>query len=814
MGEGAALTVVPGFEKRTVTRTLADYSGIRIAINQVEYTNSPQGPVIHIFGRDGNGSAVHIEVTGFRPYFYIPQEQITGAPIPSGVEVEADQAYRSIRGETLCRLYTRRPTDVRDYRERYRHYEADIPFATRFLIDNGLTGGVEAPGLQADYRTLRPAEVNAPARTCIMDIECEDERGFPEPERDKIIAITCWDSFQDDYTSFLLAPAGAVPAVSPADKRITVEVYRDEKEMLLALVRYMKERDPDILSGWNFLEFDIPYIIARMERLGLSPTSLARLEERTERTALRGRALFDLLDAYKKMHGSQRESYRLDAVAEEEVGETKIRFTGTLSSLWREDPARLVDYNRKDVELCVAINRKNHIIEFYREIARYVGCPLDRTLNSSQVIDIFILRKAFGRFVLPSKGFAAAEEFEGATVFDPSKGVKENVVVLDLKSLYPMAMMTINASPETKDPEGEYRAPNGVRFRREPDGLTRSIIAELLKEREQKKALRNGYPFGSPEFILYDLQQNVLKVIMNTYYGVSGYARFRLYDREIGAAVTSVGRAIIEHTRTVIESMGYHVIYGDTDSCMVQIPPMEMAPTIETARRIEAAVDASYGEFAKKALNADSHYFSIKFEKIYRRFFQAGKKKRYAGHLVWKEGKDVDEIDIVGFELRRSDYPQITKEVQRTVIEKILKGEGLPEVKAYLGEIITKFRAGKYSLDEVGIPGGIQKALDQYETNDAHRRGAEYANKHLKADFKKGSKPKRIYIRTVKAKYPKTDVLCFEYGDQVPPEFVVDWETMLEKTIRQPISRIIEALGWDWHDVDPSRTTLAQWGMG
>jgi DNA polymerase I len=814
MGEGGALSPGPRFEKRTVARTLSDYSGIRIAINQVEYTNSPQGPIIHIFGRDPGGSAVHLEVTGFRPYFYAPEEEMARGPPPAGVDVEADHTYRSIRGETLCRLYTRRPTDVRDYRERYRHYEADIPFATRFLIDNGLTGGVEAPALQADYRSLRPAEVNAPARTCIMDIECEDERGFPEPDRDRIIAIACWDSFQDDYSCFLLAAGGEVPVIPSSDEKVTVEVYRDEKEMLLALARYLKERDPDILSGWNFLEFDIPYIIARMERLGMNPTCLARLEERTERTALRGRALFDLLDAYKKMHGSQRESYRLDAVAEEEVGETKIRFSGTLSTLWREDPARLADYNRRDVELCVAINRKNHIIEFYREIARYVGCPLDRTLNSSSVIDIYILRKAFGRFVLPSKGFAAAEEFEGATVFDPSRGVKENVVVLDLKSLYPMAMMTINASPETKDPDGEYRAPNGIRFRREPDGLTRSIIAELLKEREQKKALRNGYPFGSPEFVIYDLQQNVLKVIMNTYYGVSGYARFRLYDREIGAAVTSVGRAIIEHTRTVIEAIGYHVIYGDTDSCMVQIPPMEVAPTIDAARRIEAAVNASYGEFAQKTLNAGSHYFSIKFEKIYRRFFQAGKKKRYAGHLVWKEGKDVDEIDIVGFELRRSDYPQITKEVQRTVIEKILKGEGFPEVRAYLGEIITKFRAGKYGLDEVGIPGGIQKALDQYETNDAHRRGAEYANVHLKADFKKGSKPKRIYIKNVKAKYPKTDVLCFEYGDQVPPEFVVDWETMLEKTIRQPISRIIEALGWDWHSVDPSRTTLAQWGMG
>jgi DNA polymerase I len=377
-----------------------------------------------------------------------------------------------------------------------------------------------------------------------------------------------------------------------------------------------------------------------------------------------------------------------------------------------------------------------------------------------------------------------------------------------------MAMMTINASPETKDPAGELKAPNGIRFRREPDGLTRSIISDLLIEREEKKKQRNQYPLGSPEYVLYDLQQNVLKVIMNTYYGVSGYTRFRLYDREIGAAVTSVGRAIIEHTRAVIERLGYRVIYGDTDSCMVLIPPGSIEETIEKARGIEDAVNRSYAEFALRELGAERHYFSIKFEKIYRRFFQAGKKKRYAGHLTWKEGKSADEIDVVGFEIRRSDSPQITRTVQKRVMEMILHGEEYETIKNYLGDVIRNYRAGRYSLDEIGIPGGIGKDLEDYQTDDAHIRGAKYANEHLGMEFTKGSKPKRVYIRNVTARYRKTDVLCFEYGDQVPPEFQVDWELMLEKTLRQPISRIIGSLGWDWTDIDPSRTTLAQWGIG
>jgi DNA polymerase I len=808
------------------TCTLDAFSGFRIAINQVEYSNSPEGPVIHIFGRDPQGKAVRLDVTGFKPYFYVPADQAESVALPPQATLETGTSYRSIRNESLRRLYTQRPGDVRDVRERYRHFEADIPFATRFMIDTGLTGGVSANNETVDYRDITAAEVDAPARTCIIDIECEDERGFPDPQRDKITCITCYDSFDEDYTTFVLAgdemPAGIVQKENEGGLKNgcfrkgthTICTYGDEVAMLRAFASYLVARDPDVLSGWNFVDFDMPYITGRMEKLGLRPDSLARIPGQTERNALRGRALFDLLSAYKKMHLSLKESYRLDAIAMEELGEQKVRYTGTVSDLWKKQPALLVEYNFKDVELCVGINRKDNIIGFYREIARYVGCPLDRTLNSSNVIDVYVLRKAFGKYVLPSKGFANAEEFEGATVFEPSKGVRENVVVLDLKSLYPMAMMTINASMETKDPEGELRAPNGIRFRKHPDGLTRSIIADLLKERDEKKVLRNTFAFGSPEYVMYDMQQNVLKVIMNTYYGVSGYVRFRLFDREIGSAVTSVGRAIIEHTRRTIEEQGYKVIYGDTDSCMIQLPPLDREKTIELARSIEKTLNGSYSVFAKKELNADVHFFSIKFEKIYARFFQAGKKKRYAGSLVWKEGKDVHETDIVGFEIKRSDTPQITKLVQMTVMEQILDGKDYAEIKAFLGDVIKKYRAGKYSLDEIGIPGGIGKALDDYDNDDAQVRGAKYANEYLHTEFGKGSKPKRVYIRTVTSKYPKTDVLCFEYADQVPPEFVVDLELMLDKTIKQPISRIIEALGWNWNDVDPSRTTLAQWGLG
>ena len=368
------------------TCTLDNFSGIRLAINQVEYSRAPDGPIIHIFGRNTQGKAVRLDVTGFRPYFYIPADQAAGTAPPIQATLEDGTEFRSIRNEQLRRMYVQQPGDVREVRERYRHFEADIPFATRFMIDCGLTGGVSAPATTADYHDLSPAKVDAPARSCIIDIECEDERGFPDTQRDAIICITCYDSFDNDYTTFLFRKEGESREITDKvaegglangcfRKDIhTISTYTDEVSMLRAFSAYIVSRDPDVLSGWNFVEFDMPYIAGRMEKLGLSATHLARLPGQTERNALRGRALFDLLMGYKKMHLSQKESYRLDAVALDEVGEHKVRYTGTISDLWRDQPAILVEYNFKDVELCVAINKKSNIIEFYREIARYVGC--------------------------------------------------------------------------------------------------------------------------------------------------------------------------------------------------------------------------------------------------------------------------------------------------------------------------------------------------------------------------------------------------------------------------------------------------------
>ncbi|MFB6187335.1 MAG: DNA polymerase domain-containing protein, partial [Halobacteriaceae archaeon] len=328
-------------------------------------------------------------------------------------------------------------------------------------------------------------------------------------------------------------------------------------------------------------------------------------------------------------------------------------------------------------------------------------------------------------------------------------------------------------------------------------------------------------------------RNGTFQFVGNSLYGVSGWERFRLYDKEAAAAVTATGREVIKFTETAVNEQGKEVIYGDTDSVMLSLgDDLDKQSAIDQSFTLEDHINDRYDEFALNELNAESHRFEIEFEKLYRRFFQAGKKKRYAGHIVWKEGKDVDDIDITGFEYKRSDIAQITKEVQRNVIEMIVTGEDREHIREYIHDVIENFRAGQVSLEEIAIPGGIGKRLDNYETDTAHVRGAKYANLLLGTNFNRGSKPKRLYLDKVHPSYFREieaereeiqndplytefkrnpDVICFEYEEEIPDEFKIDYEKMLNKTLKGPISRVLEAIDISWEEVKSGQT---QTGLG
>jgi DNA polymerase elongation subunit (family B) len=852
---------------------------LSMAVTQVDYTVEGRGdeeyPVVHVFGRTPDGTREHVRVLEFEPYFYTPTADLDEDPVEAyGSVLDARETgpdgapFESIRGEQLTKVVARTPRDVGSIRDDFATtYEADILFPNRFLIDKGVGGGVAVPArrlddgrVQVHHSEVDPVDVEADLRVNTFDIEVDDRNGFPEDGEEPIVCLTSHDSYRDEYVLWLYeAPEGTAGTPDglagydqiDGDADVAVRSFPTETAMLDDFLGYVEATDPDVLTGWNFEDFDAPYLLDRLEVLGseaaagesLAVERLSRVDEVWRGgwggPDIKGRVVFDLLYAYKRTQFTELESYRLDAVAELELDVGKERYSGDIGDLWEQDPARLLEYNLRDVELCVEIDRKQSVIAFWDEVRRFVGCLLEDAPTPGDAVDVYVLHNAYGRFALPTKGQQAAEEFEGGAVFEPVTGVRENVTVLDLKSLYPMCMVTINASPETKvDPDEydgpTYHAPNGTHFRAEPDGMMREMVDELLTEREEKKAARDDHDPESSDYALYDRQQAAVKVIMNSLYGVSGWDRFRLYDKENAAAVTATGREVLAFTEEVAGEMDYQIAYGDTDSVMLELGSgVTKSEAIERSFDIEAHINDRYDDFARERLGAEEHRFQIEFEKLYRRFFQAGKKKRYAGHIVWKEGKDVDDIDITGFEYKRSDIAQVTKRVQRDVIEMIVRGEDLSEVKEFLHEEITAFESGERSLAEVGIPGGIGKRLDAYDTDTAQVRGARYANRLLGTNFGRGSKPKRVYLRKVHPEFfrrledeagvdPATDpvyaefkrdpdVICFEYDDQVPEAFEVDWERMLEKTLQGPIARVIEALGMSWDEVRSGQT---QTGLG
>uniref|UniRef100_UPI003742398B DNA polymerase domain-containing protein n=1 Tax=Halalkaliarchaeum desulfuricum TaxID=2055893 RepID=UPI003742398B len=444
---------------------------LELLVTQIDYTVERNGreeyPVVHVFGRTADNEAEHVRVLGVEPYFYVPTADLEGDltesydVVVSTRETDRDgEPFESIRGESLTKVITRTPRDVGNIRDDFETtFEADILFPNRFLIDNGISGGIrveerrlEDGRLQVHEGHLEPAEVDADLRVHMMDIEVDDRSGFPEDGEEPIICLTSHDSYRDEYVAWLFdAPDGDAPLPTEldgyeplrGDVDVRVETFDDEESMLDAYLEYIDETDPDLTSGWNLDDFDAPYLLDRLERLDphtdrdLSIERLSRIGE-VWRSGwggpdIKGRVVFDLLYAYKRTQFTELESYRLDAVGELELDIGKERYPGDIGDLWEQDPERLLEYNLRDVELCVEIDRKQDVIAFWEEARKVVGCKLEDAPTPGDAVDMYVLHKASGTFALPSKGQQESEDFEGGAVFEPVTGVREMVTVLDLK---------------------------------------------------------------------------------------------------------------------------------------------------------------------------------------------------------------------------------------------------------------------------------------------------------------------------------------------------------------------------------------------
>ena len=532
------------------------------------------------------------------------------------------------------------------------------------------------------------------------------------------------------------------------------------------------------MTGWNCDAFDIPYLYNRIKRVlgkkqaqNLSVIGEMFYSPYRNRYTIGGTSVLDYMTVYKKFSYKELPSYALNYVCNTELGRGKVEYEGNLDDLMENDIDTFIEYNITDVELVIELDKKLQYIDLVRGIAHVGHVPYEDFVYSSKYLEGAMLTylKHIGGVVAPNKPADRQEKmqalkdsgekgFIGAFVKDPVPGRYEWMYDLDLTSLYPSIIMTLNISPETKiakidnwDAEQFLRgsvdeyivggetvskeklkafldkykytvASNGVMYSSDRTGLIPAILSDWFDKRvEYKDEMKKwGKAGDTAKYEFYKKRQLVQKILLNSMYGILGLPAFRFYDIDNAEAVTLSGQTVIKKTEAAI-NMKYnkelktndtdYVLYVDTDSVFVSCLPLVknrfpdidtddielMTPKIyEIATEVQNYVNQFYDVFAKKIFNTEKHRLEIKQEMIGRTGFWQ-KKKRYALWIISDNGVPMDKLEVKGLDIVRSSFPKSFQKLMREVMVDILKDKDKEEIDENILTFKRKLNTVLYS---------------------------------------------------------------------------------------------------------------------
>ncbi|TYH35165.1 hypothetical protein ES332_D13G174600v1 [Gossypium tomentosum] len=667
----------------------------------------------------------------------------------------------------------------------------------------------------------------APFRILSFDIECAGRKGhFPEPSDDPVIQVANLVTFQGEDQPFIrnvMTLKSCSPIVG-----VDVMSFDTEKEVFLAWREFIREVDPDIIIGYNICKFDLPYLIERAQTLGIAEfpilgrirNSRVRVKDTTfssrqygtresKEVTVEGRVQFDLLQAMQRDY--KLSSYSLNSVSAHFLSEQKEDVHHSIISDLQNGNAetrrRLAVYCLKDAYLPQRLLDKLMYVYNYVEMARVTGVPISFLLSRGQSIKVLsqLLRKSKQKnLVIPNVKQAGSEQgtFEGATVLEAKAGFYEKpIATLDFASLYPSIMMAYNlcyctlVTPEdvrklNLPPECVNRTPSGETFVK-PElqkGILPEILEELLAARKRAKADLKEAKDPLEKAVL-DGRQLALKVSANSVYGFTGATVGQLPCLEISSSVTSYGRQMIEHTKKLVEDKftvlgGYEhnaeVIYGDTDSVMVQFGVSDVEAAMNLGR--EAAEHIS-GTFTKP--------IKLEFEKVYYPYLLISK-KRYAG-LFWTNPQKFDKMDTKGIETVRRDNCLLVKNLVTECLHKILIDRDIPGAVQYVKNTISDLLMNRMDLSLLVITKGLTKTGDDYEVKAAHVELAERMRKRDPATAPNvGDRVPYVIIKAAKGAkaYERSEDPIYVLENNIP----IDPQYYLENQISKPLLRIFEPI--------------------
>ncbi len=495
----------------------------------------------------------------------------------------------------------------------------------------------------------------------VVDIEVGSENGFPDPyeANEPITAIAIKYLGGDTYVFGCGDYDKSLDKENDTSRVIYVKC-RDEYSLCKQFMALWTRKCPDILTGWNTKFFDEPYIINRFRKiLGVDETKKLSpwnyIGER--RTKINGREMIaynfmgveslDYIELYKwyAPGGKSQESYRLDAIAQVELGEGKISYDeyDNLHSLYRLNYQKFIEYNIKDVELIIKLEEKLKLLELGVTLAYDTKTNFEDIFAQTRMWDSMTYAYLFEKgIIVPPKVTKEKDGmFEGAYVKEVQVGKHDWVASFDLNSLYPHLMMQYNISPETLiEPENytpEMRdilsqgvsvdkmlaksidtsgmenvtlTPNGQFFRTDIQGFLPAMCEEMYTDRSKFKKMmlqaKQEYENEKDPNKLYEIEKRIAKynniqlakkVSLNSAYGALGSQYFRFYDLRMALGVTTAGQLSIRWIEAklngwmnkLLSTNDDYVIASDTDSIYLKLGPIvnKFIPNKETLQTIE-----------------------------------------------------------------------------------------------------------------------------------------------------------------------------------------------------------------------------------
>ncbi|GAX78824.1 hypothetical protein CEUSTIGMA_g6261.t1 [Chlamydomonas eustigma] len=667
----------------------------------------------------------------------------------------------------------------------------------------------------------------APLRVLSVDIECAGRKGhFPEAKLDPVIQIASMITEQgrDQAAVRNVMTLGSCASIVGAE----VMSFDSEAALLLRWRDLLLETDPDIIIGYNTTNFDLPYLYERAQALGIDKEFHQWGRVRGSRTRIRdtqfsskaygtheykdlpvdGRVQLDLLTAIQREY--KLASYSLNAVSAHFLGEQKEDVHHScitdLQNGNEETRRRLAVYCLKDAYLPQRLLGKLMFMYNYIEMARVTGVPMSYLLSRGQSIKVFsqVLRKSRARgFLIPNIKYSGPQNtdgatYEGATVLEPKTGYYDKpVATLDFASLYPSIMMAHNLCYTTlvlpervREVPAEHiaQSPCGDWFIKSAaqKGILPEILEELLAARKRAKAdlAKESDPFKRA---VLDGRQIALKISANSVYGFTGATVGKMPCLQISASTTAYGRTMIMNTRELVMSMynkanGYEadcdVIYGDTDSVMVNFGVSEVGRAMELGREAAAAVSKTFPAPVK-----------LEFEKVYYPYLLMNK-KRYAG-LLWTKPEKHEKIDTKGIETVRRDNCLLVRNVITSCLDRILINRDVNGAVQYVKGVISELLMNRIDLSLLVISKGLSQDADVYEGKVAH---VELAKKMRKRDAATapttGDRVPYVIIKAAKGAkaWEKAEDPIYALDHNLP----IDVQHYLEHHLSLPLMRLFE----------------------